>query len=147
MIDSTTWRGARRRKLLWLGGVSLLLLTTGCKSTNAAIKNPSMQVQDDRNAAGVLQSLTVNGSGFTPNGQAHITALMAVSGSTASPYVEADIQADANGKFRFERRPMSCPQPVDYGPGSWVSISARDTTSGISATKALTPGRQPDCGG
>ncbi len=146
MIDSTAPRNVRLNRVLWSGGISLLLLVTGCKSSSTALKNPSISVDVDRSSAGVMQGLTVTGKGFTPNAQAHVTAILAASGSNAAPYVEDDVTADAGGKIRYEQHPLKCPEPMDYGRGSWVSISVRDTTSGIADTKTLTPGNQPDCG-
>ncbi len=92
-----------------------------------------------------MENLTVEGKGFTPNGTVLVTAVMAATGGNARPYVEEQVQADGEGKIRFERSPVPCPQPVDYERGSWVSVVARDMNSGISGSELLDPGEQPDC--
>jgi len=104
-----------------------------------------VSADDDRGAGGKLEALTVEGKGFTPNGTVLVTMLMAASGGNVNPYVEEQVQADGEGKFRLERRPAPCPQPADYERGSWTSVVARDMTSGISGSKRLEPGQEPDC--
>lgn len=146
MIDLTTRFGSRHGRALWCSAAALLLLATGCKTSSASsAKNPSISVDETRNSAGVLQGVKIHGSQFSANGPVHLTFLLAASGSQAEPYVEADTQADANGEFTFERRPLECPQPADYGHGSWIRVSARDTSSGIADTESFHAGREPDC--
>lgn len=144
MNDSTRRRNSRCIRVLGTSGVALLLLTTGC-ATKTQGGDPSIRAKADRTKAGALEALTVNGKGFTPNGPVHVTLLLAGGSSNASPYVEEDIQADADGKIRFEKRPVTCPQPANYGQGSWTTVVARDTASGISGSAVLDPGAAPDC--
>lgn len=148
MIDVKTRQGPRAARVLGYGGIALLLLTTGCKiSSNAAPTNPTISASASRSSAGVLQGLSVRGKGFTANGPVHVTVLMAASGTADnSPYVEEDVKADASGKLVYDRKPLACPQPADYGTGSWVTVSARDTTTGIAGEALIHPGKSPDCG-
>lgn len=144
MIVSTSRQTSRVARGLSLLGVAALLLLTGC-SDSSSERDPSISAEEERSSAGVLEALTVEGDGFTPNGTVLVTMLMAGSGGNASPYVEEEIQADGEGKIQFERRPPTCPQPADYERGSWVSVIARDMTSGISGSATLDPGQEPDC--
>lgn len=144
MTGSTT-RSRLRSKVLRVSGAVLLLLAVGCSSDSSSLGDPSISAEETRGAGGKMEGLTVEGKGFTPNGPVLITALMAASGGNASPYVEEQVQADGAGKIRYERRPVPCPQPADYERGSWVSVIARDMTSGISGSDQLDPGQEPDC--
>jgi hypothetical protein len=145
MIDSKTRRGSRFGTGVLFGSVALLLVATGCKTSTAVATNPQISVKESRNAAGALQGITVDGSKFASNGQVHITVALEGSGSDATPYVEADVQANASGKIHYVRSPMDCPQPADYGSGSYITVFARDTNSGISDAVNLHPGKTPDC--
>jgi hypothetical protein len=144
MTASTKRRRTRVTRLLHLSGVAVLLLAAGCQTNSSG--DPRISAADSRSSAGVLEKLTVQGSHFTPSGPVRITLLMAGGSTNASPYVEEDIQADADGRIRYEKQPVACPQPADYGRGSWTAVVARDMTSGISGSAALSPGAQPDCG-
>lgn len=146
MMSSTTRRRPPLTRWLWVCGGASLLLATGCPASTSASKNPTITAKATRSSSGVLEELKVTGKGFTPSGPVHMTVLLAASGSNAAPYVEEDIKADANGKITYDKKPLNCPQPADYGSGSWTTVSARDTTSGIAGAAALTPGRSPDCG-
>jgi hypothetical protein len=141
MSDATRGRPGPIR-LLWVPAVAVLLLAVGCQTSSNG--DPSISAKADRSSAGVLEGLKVQGKRFTPNGQVLVTALMAASGPIATPYVEETVQADANGKLTYERKPLNCPQG-DYGHGSWITVTARDMTSGISGSATLDPGNQPDC--
>lgn len=144
MIGSTARHGLRFR-VLRLSGMALLLLAAGCEDT---VKDEfSITAREDRGSGGALEGLTVEGKGFTPNGTVLVTTVLSASGGNTRPYVEEQIQADGDGNFRYERRPPSCPQPVDYQRGSWTLVVARDMTSGISGSEQLDPGREPDCRG
>ena len=147
MIDSTTRPGSRFGTVLLFGSIALLLVATGCKTSTAVARNPSIKVKESRSAAGALQGITVTGSGFASNGPVHVTVALEGSGSDATPYVEADIQASASGKINYVRSPVDCPQPNDYGKGSYITVFARDTNSGISSAANLHPGKTPDCTG
>jgi hypothetical protein len=131
--------------MLWLATTAALVLAAGCSSSSPG--DPSISAKADRSSGGSLQGLKVQGQGFTPNGFVLVTALLAGSGPDVSPYVEETVQADADGKFTYERKPLHCPQPADYGKGSWTSVVARDASSGISGSATLDPGREPDCTG
>jgi hypothetical protein len=143
MTDSTKRRGSRITKALGCSGVALLLFTSACSTPNNG--DPKISVDEDRSSAGALEGITVKGSHFTPNGDVLVTFLMAGSGANASPYVEESVKADAKGKIDYEKRPLACPQPGDYGRGSWISVTARDQTSGISGSRRLSAGGAPDC--
>jgi hypothetical protein len=145
MTHSTKGRGSRVARALGLSGIAVLLLAAGC-SSNSSAGDPTISAKDSRSSAGVLEKLTVDGHRFTPNGPVRITLLMAGGAANASPYVEEDIQADKDGKIKYEKQPVACPQPADYGRGSWTTVIARDMTSGISGSAQLSPGDQPDCG-
>lgn len=144
MSDSTTRRGTGFTRALAGSGIALLLLTAACSSD---VKNgdPKISTKETRSKAGALEALTVTGQHFTPSGQVHVTLLLAGGAANASPYVEEDIQADSNGKIRYEKRPVPCPSTADYGQGSFTLVTARDTASGISGSRVLTPGGTPDC--
>ena len=144
MRGSTVRQGVRFRTFLVLG-ITAVLLATGC--TSGPGDEFTISADEERSSEGVLEALTVKGSGFTPNGTVLITGVLAATGGNTSPYVEEEIQADGEGKFTYERRPMPCPQPADYSRGSWNLIVARDMTSGISGSEQLNPGEQPDCRG
>ncbi len=144
MIESTKRRGTRFTKVLGASGITLLLLATGCTS-DVQGGDPQISAKQERGDSGVLEALTVTGKRFTPNGMVHVTLLLAGGESNASPYVEEDIQADSDGKIRYEKRPVPCPSTADYGQGSFTLVTARDTTSGISGSRVLDPGGTPDC--
>jgi hypothetical protein len=144
MTDSKMRRGSRFTKVLGTSSVALLLLAAGC-SSNVQGGDPKISAKATRSKAGALEALTVTGSHFTPNGQVHITLLLAGGPTNASPYVEEDIKADSNGKIRYEKRPVPCPSTADYGQGSFTLVTARDTGSGISGSRVLDPGGAPDC--
>ena len=144
MIDSRKRRGTRVTRMLWVTGVVLSLMAAGCQQ-NTSTGDPTISADADRGSTGNLEALTVKGKRFTPNAPVLITLLMAASGGNVNPYVEETIQADSDGKIKFEKRPPSCPQPVDYDRGSFTLVIARDMTSGISSSEVLDPGGQPDC--
>jgi len=144
MIDSTTRRVSRFTKVLGASGVALLLLAAGCSSE---VKNgdPQIHAKATRDKSGAIQALNVTGKRFTPNGDVHVTLLLAGGPSDASPYVEEDIKANGSGEINYTKRPVPCPQAADYGQGSYTLVTARDTSSGISGSSVLSPGGAPDC--
>ncbi|HUR22245.1 MAG TPA: hypothetical protein VMZ73_00070 [Acidimicrobiales bacterium] len=141
-----TKQGSRVTKALGAAAVALLMLGAGCGQEIAG-GDPKISTDDDRGSGGVLEGLTIKGSKFTPNGEVLITALLVGNGPNPSQYIEEKVQANSDGKIEFERRPMPCPQATGYGSGSWTWVTARDTASGISSSKPLTPGSTPDCTG
>lgn len=145
MIDSRRRHRAGVTRMLWLPAIVFSLVSAGCSDSSTANGDPSISADVDRGSAGKLEALSLDGKRFTPNGQVLVTMLMAASGGNTNPYVEETIQADGGGKIKFEKRPPACPQPVDYDRGSWVSVIARDMTSGISSSEVLSPGGEPDC--
>lgn len=145
-MTGSTKHGSRLTKALRVSAVALLVLGAGC-GQEVAGGDPKISVDDDRSSAGVLEGIKVKGSNFTPNGEVIVTALLVGNGPNASQYVEEKIQADSDGKIEFERRPMPCPQATGYGSGSWTWVTARDTATGISGSRPLTPGGAPDCTG
>jgi hypothetical protein len=145
MSDATRSR-RRLARTLWLPAAALVV-AVGCSSQSGTTGNPHISAKAQRSSSGMLEGLTVKGSGFTPNGQVLINTLMAASGPDTGPYVEETVQADAKGKLTWVKKPVPCPQPADYGKGSYVLVTARDTTSGISGSATLNPGSQPDCSG
>ncbi len=144
MRGSTAVRGSRLTRVLGASGVALLLVTAGCSDYD---KEYDISVDDSRGAGDVLEGVVVEGKGFTPNAGVLVTFVLSASGGNSQPYVEEQVQADGNGEFRLERRPLNCPQPADYRNGSWTLVVARDMTSGISGSKRLETGEQPDCRG
>jgi len=145
MIDSRRQRHARVTRMLCLPAIVFSLVAAGCSDSNTANGDPSISADADRGAGGKLDALKLEGKRFTPNGPVLVTMLMAASGGSTNPFVEETIQADGQGKIQWEKRPPTCPQPVDYDRGSWVSVIARDVTSGISSSEVLSPGREADC--
>ena len=146
MRGSTARHGSRFTRGLRLSGIALLL-TLGVAACSDDPGDFAIDVEQERGAGGVLEGLVVEGSGFSPNGTVLITMVLSATGGTANPYTEEQIMADANGEFRFERRPPTCPQPPDYQRGSFTLVVARDMTEGISGSETLTPGAEPDCRG
>ncbi len=146
MSGSTARQGSRFTRALRLCGIALLLVLTAAACSDVE-GDFAIDVEEERSESGALEGLVVDGSGFTPNGTVLITMLMSATGGNVNPYVEEQIQADGSGSFRFERRPPSCPQPVDYERGSWTLVVARDMTEGISGSAELSPGGEPDCRG
>jgi hypothetical protein len=144
MSDSTT-RSRGRSRAFRLSATALLVLAVGCSTGTSTPGDPSINAKDERGSGGRLEGLTVEGKGFTSNGTVLVTLLMSAAGGNASPYIEEEVQADGNGEIRYERQPVPCPQPADYERGSWVSVIARDMTSGISGSDSLEPGQEPDC--
>ena len=144
-MTGSTARSHRRFTALWLSGLAMLLVATGCSSDTSAAGDPSISVSDDRGSGDKLEKLTVEGDGYTSNGTVLVTVLMSAIGGNVNPYVEEEVQADGEGSFTYERQPVPCPQPVDYDRGSFISVIARDMTSGISASRSLEPGGEPDC--
>ena len=130
--------------MLGASGVALLLAAAGCSDY---AKEYDITLDDSRGAGGVLEGVVVEGEGFSPNSTVLVTFVMSATGGVAQPYVEEQVQADGNGEFRLERRPLNCPQPPDYRSGSWTLVTARDMTSGISGSERLEAGEQPDCRG
>jgi hypothetical protein len=147
MIRSTRRHGSRVARALGLSSIALLLVAAGCSSDTGQQRDPSISAKEDRNSAGMLEGLTVTGKHFTPSGTVLMTVLMAASGPNASPYFEEEIQADASGNIKYEKRPVPCPQTPDYKSGSWTLVTARDMSSGISGSDSLHPGSTPDCTG
>jgi len=143
-MGGSTTRARWGSGVLRLSAIVLLVLAASC-SDNASPGDPSISAEAERGPSGTLEKLTVEGKGFTPNGPVLVTAVMAATGGNTRPYVEEEVTADGEGKLRWERQPVPCPQPVDYERGSWVSVVARDMTSGISGSDLLDPGREPDC--
>jgi len=137
MIASTHRQSSRFSRAFGVLAVALLLVGVGCSSD---VKNgdPKISAKATRSSSGKLDALTVKGSRFTPNGPVLITTLL-----SGGPYVEQTIQADSNGKITFEGRPLKCPTPP--ATGSWVTVTGRDMTSGISGSASLNPGGEPDC--
>jgi hypothetical protein len=146
MSASTARQGSRFTRAIRLSGIALLLALTAAACSDGP-GDFAIDVEEERGDNGALQGLVVDGSGFTPNGTVLITLVMSATGGNVNPYVEEQIQADGSGSFRFERRPPSCPQPVDYERGSWTLVVARDMTEGISGSEQLSPGAEPDCRG
>lgn len=144
MIDSTVRRVSWFTRVLGASGVALLLLGAGC-SKDVKNGDPQIHAKETRDKSGALQALTVTGKRFAANGDVHITLLLAGGPSDASPYFEEDVKADGKGDLNYTKRPVPCPQPADYGSGSYVRVVARDTASGIAGSAVLTPGGQPDC--
>ena len=145
-MTGTTMQGSRVTKALRGAAVAILVLAAGC-GQEVAGGDPKISIDDDRGSGGTLEGVTVKGSKFTPNGEVVITALLVGNGPNPSQYIEEKVQANSDGKIEFERRPMPCPQATGYGSGSWTWVTARDTASGISASRPLTPGSTPDCTG
>ena len=144
MFGSTRRHGSRLARALCVPGIALLLAAAGCQDSKTE-GDPQISADDDRGSGGNLEALTVKGKRYTPNGPVLVTVAMAASGGNASPYVEETVQADGNGEFQYERRPVPCPQPADYERGSFIMVVARDMTSGISSSRTLDPGAEPDC--
>jgi hypothetical protein len=130
--------------VLGASGVALFLVAAGCGDYD---KEYHITVDDRRGAGNMLEGVVIEGEGFSPNGSVLVTFVLSATGGNTQPYVEETIQADANGEFRLEKQPLTCPQPADYRSGSWTLIVARDQTSGISGSQTLEPGEQPDCTG
>ena len=146
-MSVSTTRFRFQSKVLGLLATALLMVTVSCSSQDIATSDPSISADVDRASNGKMEAVTLKGKGFTPNGQVLVTAVMAASGGDARPYVEQEVRADDKGEIRWEARPVPCPQPADYERGSWVSVIARDMTSGISGSEVLDPGSEPDCRG
>ncbi|MGH9265039.1 MAG: hypothetical protein ACRD1D_10150 [Acidimicrobiales bacterium] len=146
MRSSTARHGSGFIRALRLPAIALLL-ALGAAACSELEEDFAVDVEEERGAGGMLEGIVVDGSGFSPNGPVLITVVLSATGGNVRPYVEETIQADANGEFRFERRPLSCPQPADYESGSWTLVVARDMTEGISGSETLSPGTEPDCRG
>jgi hypothetical protein len=146
MSGSTARQGSRFTGAFRLSCIALLLML-GAAACGDDAGDFAVDVEEERGENGVLQGLVVDGSGFTPNGTVLVSLVLSATGGNVNPYVEEQIQADANGEFRYERRPPTCPQPADYQRGSWTLVVARDMTEGISGSEQLSPGAEPDCRG
>ena len=136
---STKGLRARGVRALRISGVAVLLLAAACGSTTTG-GDPTISAKEKRNSSGMLEGITVEGHRFSSNGEVRILMLM-----TGGGYVEETIQAGADGKIKFERQPVKCPESKEFGTGSYVTVTARDTSTGISSSDNLTPGAQPDC--
>jgi hypothetical protein len=145
-MTGSTKRSSRLTKALRASAVGLLLLAAGCGQETVG-GDPKIDAEVERGSAGALEGLMVKGSKFTPNGEVLVQVLLVGNGPNPSQYIEEKIQADADGKINFERRPLPCPTATGYGAGSWTWVSARDTATGISSGKPLNPGSAPDCNG
>ena len=143
-MTGSTKQGSRVTKALGAAAVALLMLGAGCGEKIAG-GDPKISVDDDRGAGGALEGIKVKGSHFTSNGEVLVTVLLVGNGPNPSQYIEEKIQADADGKITYERRPLPCPTATGYGAGSWTLVTARDTASGISGSRPLNPGSAPDC--
>ena len=142
MRGSTARRGSRLASMF--GALAIAVLVAGCGEYEREFH---ITVDDERGAGGMLEAIVVNGEGFSPNGNVLVTLVLTATGGNTRPYVEETVQADSNGEFRFERRPVPCPQPPDYQSGSFTLVVARDEGAGISGSSTLEPGEQPDCRG
>lgn len=144
MRGSTAGHSSRFTRLLRGSAIALLVVAAGCSEYE---KEYHISVEDTRGAGGVLEGVTVEGEGFTPNGTVLVTFVLSATGGNDRPYIEEEIQADGNGEFLLEKGSLQCPQPADYERGSWTLVVARDMTSGISGSASLEPGQEPDCRG
>ena len=144
-MSGSTTRSRSLTRVLGLLATVVLMVTVSCSSQDTGTDDPSVSADVERSSSGKMEAVTLKGKGFTPNGSVLVTAVMAASGGNASPYVEQEVRADGKGEIRWEARPVPCPQPADYARGSWVSVIARDMTSGISGSDLLEPGNEPDC--
>ncbi len=144
MRGSLAGHGSRLTRILRVSAIASLVVAAGCSDYS---KEYDITVDDTRGAGGVLEGVVVEGEGFSPGASVLVTFVMSASGGNAQPYVEEQVQADGEGKFRLERRPLNCPQPADYRNGSWTLVVARDMSSGISGSETLETGEQPDCRG
>src|SRR5919206_4803415 len=100
-MSGSTTRPHVRSQVLRLAVVGLLLLAVGCGNN---LKDEfRITAKEDRGSSGMLEGLTVTGKGFTPNAPVMITLLMSATGGNTGPYVEETIQADANGKFKYDK--------------------------------------------
>lgn len=145
-MTGSTKQSSRLTKALRAAAVALLVVGAGC-ATEKTGGDPKISADADRGSGGTLAGLKVKGSKFTPNGEVVVQVLMVGNGPNASQYIEEKVQADANGKINYERRPLPCPTASGYGAGHWTWVSARDTGTGISSGEPLTPGSTPDCNG
>lgn len=136
-MTSTKPHGWRAARALRISGVALLLLATGCSQTSTD-GDPTINAKEDRSSSGMLEALTVEGKRFAANGKVRINLLQA-----GGAYFEEDITADGEGKIKYEKRPVPCPQPA--ATGSWILVTARDMSGGISSSETLSPGGQSDC--
>ena len=145
MSGSTARQGLRSR-VLRLAAIALVaVLAVACSEYEKDFHVSLEEERGDNN--GALQGLVVNGKGFTPNGRVLVTFVLSATGGTTNPYVEETINADGNGEFRLEKKPVPCPQPPDYRSGVYTLVVARDDSAGISGSATLEGGREPDCQG
>jgi len=145
MFGSTRRHGSRLTRALYVPGMALLLTAAGCSDSTNTAGDPQISADADRTDGGKLETLTVKGKRYTPNGQVLVTVAAAATGGNANPYVEETVQADGSGKFEWKKQPVPCPQPVDYERASYIRVIARDMTGGISSSRVLDPGGQADC--
>ena len=144
-MSGSTKQASRVNRAIRASAVALLVLAAGCSTGTQSGGDPDISADADRSSSGALEALKVKGSKFTPNGEVLVTVLLVGDGPNSNQYIEEKIQADANGKINFERRPLPCPTATGYGAGSWTWVAARDTGSGISGGEPINPGKTPDC--
>ncbi len=137
-------RRSRFTKVLGASSIALLLVAAGC---GEYVKEYDISLDERRGSGNKLEGLVVEGQNFSPNGTVLVTLVLSATGGNTRPYLEREVQADGNGDFRLELQPVPCPQPPDYERGSFTLVVARDMTEGISGSKTLEPGQQPDCTG
>jgi hypothetical protein len=143
-MTASTRPGSWVTKAIRASAVALLVFAAGCETSSRG-GDPDINADADRGSSGALESLKVEGSKFTPNGEVLVTVLMVGDGPNTSQYIEEKIQADADGKIEWVRTPPPCPTATGYGAGRWTWVTARDTGTGIASGEPLTPGSAPDC--
>ena len=147
------------RQAIWTIPLRLAVLavvvavsTAGTCDGDPSVTPKMTIVREMRRPNGTLQAITVEGSGFTKNGTVRVNFLFRRLEGSAIPISvptppAAEVTADANGSFRFQRDPMPCPNAavVEFTRGSWLTIIGSDAASSKFGSAEFTPGSESDC--
>ena len=129
-------------RVLAMAVVAASLIAADCSSA----ATPTITVTEQRNGRGVLDSVTVKGTGFTANGSVRFSYFVQPLSGGLIPVEAMMSNASSGGTFTIEV-PRRCPnfEGVEVTRGKFTSMIANDLGSGKSGVADLHPGRESDC--
>jgi len=129
-------------RIIALGSLALPLIAADCNPST----NPTITVREKRSVTGTLKGVTVNGNGFTANGDLLLRYFVLPPGGAFVPVPGRAGRAGADGKFQIDHEPV-CPNLSVLGVprASFVTVIVEDVKSGETDVENLNPGSNSDC--